>query len=107
MTWRATVLTIFPEIFPGPLAVSLAGKALAGTIWSLETIDIRGHASDRHRTVDDTPAGGGPGLVMKADVVARGGHTKTAAGRRAEAEALTKERRPDLWAAYRRRREGR
>jgi tRNA (guanine37-N1)-methyltransferase len=71
MTWRATVLTIFPEIFPGPLGVSLSGKALATGIWSLETIDIRAHASDRHRTVDDTPAGGGPGMVMKADVLAR------------------------------------
>ena len=71
MTWRATVLTIFPEIFPGPLGVSLSGKALATGIWSLETIDIRAHASDRHRTVDDTPAGGGPGMVMKPDVIAR------------------------------------
>ncbi len=69
--WHATVLTIFPEMFPGPLALSLAGKALASGIWSLETQDIRQHASDRHRSVDDTPAGGGPGMVMRADVVAR------------------------------------
>src|SRR5437660_9159685 len=69
--WRATVLTIFPEMFPGPLGVSLAGKALAGGVWSLEAIDIRVHATDRHRSVDDTPAGGGPGMVMKADVLAR------------------------------------
>jgi len=69
--WHASVLTIFPEMFPGPLAVSLAGKALASGIWSLDTIDIRDHASDKHRTVDDTPAGGGPGMVMKADVLAR------------------------------------
>jgi tRNA (guanine37-N1)-methyltransferase len=69
--WRASVLTIFPEMFPGPLAQSLAGKALASGIWSLETIDIRAHAPDKHRTVDDTPAGGGPGMVMKADVLAR------------------------------------
>ncbi|HVV63461.1 MAG TPA: tRNA (guanosine(37)-N1)-methyltransferase TrmD [Pseudolabrys sp.] len=69
--WRASVLTIFPEMFPGPLAVSLAGKALAGGIWSLDTIDIREHATDKHRTVDDTPAGGGPGMVMRADVLAR------------------------------------
>ena len=69
--WRATVLTIFPEMFPGPLALSLAGKALSAGIWSLDAHDIRVHASDRHSTVDDTPAGGGPGLVMKADVLAR------------------------------------
>jgi tRNA (guanine37-N1)-methyltransferase len=68
--WRATVLTIFPEMFPGPLGVSLAGKALAAKLWSLDTVDIRAHATDRHRTVDDTPAGGGPGMVMKADVLA-------------------------------------
>ena len=69
--WRATVLTIFPDMFPGPLGLSLAGKALASGIWSLEAHDIRAHASDRHRSVDDTPAGGGPGMVMKADVLAR------------------------------------
>ena len=69
--WHASVLTIFPEMFPGPLGVSLAGKALASKIWSLDTIDIRAHATDKHRTVDDTPAGGGAGMVMKADVLAR------------------------------------
>jgi tRNA (guanine37-N1)-methyltransferase len=69
--WRATVLTLFPEMFPGPLALSLAGKALAAGLWSCETIDIREHAQDKHRGVDDTPAGGGPGMVMKADVLAR------------------------------------
>jgi tRNA (guanine37-N1)-methyltransferase len=69
--WRATVLTIFPDMFPGPLGLSLAGKALASGIWSLEAHDIRAHATDRHRSVDDTPAGGGPGMVMKADVLAR------------------------------------
>jgi len=69
--WRASVLTIFPEMFPGPLAQSLAGKALASGVWSLEAVDIRAHATDKHRTVDDTPAGGGPGMVMKADVLAR------------------------------------
>jgi tRNA (guanine37-N1)-methyltransferase len=69
--WRATVLTIFPDMFPGPLGQSLAGKALANGIWSLEAHDIRAHATDRHRSVDDTPAGGGPGMVMKADVLAR------------------------------------
>ena len=65
------MLTIFPEMFPGPLAQSLAGKALASGIWSLDTHDIRNAATDKHRTVDDTPAGGGPGMVMKADVLAR------------------------------------
>ena len=69
--WRASILTIFPEMFPGPLGVSLAGKALGSGIWSLDTHDIRNAASDRHRTVDDTTAGGGPGMVMKADVLAR------------------------------------
>ncbi len=69
--WRASVLTIFPEMFPGPLGVSLAGKALSTGIWSLDTHDIRNAATDKHRTVDDTPAGGGPGMVMKADVLAR------------------------------------
>jgi tRNA (guanine37-N1)-methyltransferase len=69
--WRASVLTIFPEMFPGPLCASLAGKAMAAGAWSLEAIDIRTFAPDKHRTVDDTPAGGGPGMVMKADVLAR------------------------------------
>src|SRR5579862_8843718 len=69
--WRASVLTIFPEMFPGPLGLSLAGKALASGAWSLDVVDIRGFATDKHRTVDDTPAGGGPGMVMKADVLAR------------------------------------
>ncbi len=69
--WRASVLTIFPEMFPGPLGTSLAGKALQSAIWSLDTHDIRDAATDRHRTVDDTPAGGGPGMVMKADVLAK------------------------------------
>ena len=68
--WRASVLTIFPEMFPGPLGVSLAGKALGAGLWSLEAVDIRDAATDKHRTVDDTPAGGGPGMVMKADVLA-------------------------------------
>ena len=69
--WRATVLTIFPEMFPGPLAFSLAGRALQAGLWSLEPVDIREFATDRHRSVDDTPAGGGPGMVMKPDVLAR------------------------------------
>ena len=69
--WRATILTIFPEMFPGPLGLSLAGKALAAGVWTLEAVDIRTHATDRHRSVDDTPAGGGPGMVMRPDVLAR------------------------------------
>jgi tRNA (guanine37-N1)-methyltransferase len=69
--WRASVLTIFPEMFPGPLGSSLAGKALASGAWSLDVVDIRSFATDKHRTVDDTPAGGGPGMVMKADVLGR------------------------------------
>ena len=68
--WRATVLTLFPEMFPGPLGVSLAGKALASSLWALEARDIRDQATDRHRSVDDTPAGGGPGMVLRADVLA-------------------------------------
>jgi tRNA (guanine37-N1)-methyltransferase len=71
MTWRATILTLFPEMFPGPLGHSLAGKALASAIWSLDVRDIRASTTDKHRTVDDTPAGGGPGMVMRADVLAR------------------------------------
>ena len=70
MTFRATVLTLFPEMFPGPLGISLAGKALAEGIWSLDVHDIRASATSRHRNVDDTPAGGGPGMVMRADVLA-------------------------------------
>jgi tRNA (guanine37-N1)-methyltransferase len=68
--WRATVLTLFPEMFPGPLGISLAGKALAAGLWALEARDIRDSATDRHRSVDDTPAGGGPGMVLRADVLA-------------------------------------
>ncbi len=69
MGWQATVLTILPEMFPGPLGQSLSGRALQAGIWSLETVDIRGFARDKHRSVDDTPAGGGPGMVMRADIL--------------------------------------
>jgi tRNA (guanine37-N1)-methyltransferase len=69
--FRASILTLYPEMFPGPLGVSLAGRALAAGTWSLETVQIRDFATDRHRSVDDTPAGGGAGMVMRADVVAR------------------------------------
>ncbi|MBV9262654.1 MAG: tRNA (guanosine(37)-N1)-methyltransferase TrmD [Pseudolabrys sp.] len=79
--WRASVLTIFPEMFPGPLGASLAGKALASKLWSLDAIDIRDFATDKHRTVDDTPAGGGPGMVMKPDVLARALDSVPADGR--------------------------
>ncbi|MGZ5989287.1 MAG: tRNA (guanosine(37)-N1)-methyltransferase TrmD [Rhizomicrobium sp.] len=68
MTWPATVLTLFPEMFPGPLGVSLLGKGLQKALWSLDVRDIREHGIGRHRTVDGTPAGGGPGMVMRADV---------------------------------------
>ena len=69
MTWRATVLTLFPEMLPGPLAHSLAGRALDRGAWSLDVRDIRAAATDRHRTVDDTPFGGGAGMVMRPDVL--------------------------------------
>jgi tRNA (guanine37-N1)-methyltransferase len=68
--WRATVFTLFPEMFPGPLGISLAGEGLAREHWSLEIRDIRAHGKGRHRAVDDTPSGGGPGMVIRADVLA-------------------------------------
>ena len=68
--WQATVLTLFPEMFPGPLDHSLAGKSLNDRIWTLKTLDIREFARDKHRTVDDAPLGGGVGMVLKPDVVA-------------------------------------
>jgi len=71
MSFSATVLTLHPEMFPGALGHSLAGRALQAGTWSLETVQIRDFATDRHRTVDDTPAGGGAGMVMRADVLAR------------------------------------
>ena len=70
MTFAASILTLYPEMFPGPLGVSLAGKALERGDWSCESVQIRDFATDRHRTVDDTPAGGGAGMVLKADVLA-------------------------------------
>ena len=70
MTWRAAVLTIMPDMFPGLLGLSFAGKSLIDEKWSLATIDIRDFASDRHRSVDDPPAGGGAGMVMRADIAA-------------------------------------
>jgi tRNA (guanine37-N1)-methyltransferase len=71
VSFRATVLTLYPEMFPGALGLSLAGKALAEGTWSLEAFQIRDFATDRHRTVDDTPAGGGAGMVMRADILAK------------------------------------
>jgi len=68
--WHATVLTLFPEMFPGPLGISLLGKARDKNLWRLEVRDIREHGLGKHRTVDDSPAGGGPGMVMRADVAA-------------------------------------
>src|SRR6185437_16125243 len=69
MSWRATVLTLFPGMFPGPLGASLAGRALAAGSWSLAAADIRDFATDAHRSVDDTPFGGGAGMVLRPDVV--------------------------------------
>ena len=71
MSFHATVLTLYPAMFPGPLGLALAGRALREGAWQLAAVDIRDHAHDRHRSVDDTPAGGGPGMVMRADVLAR------------------------------------
>jgi tRNA (guanine37-N1)-methyltransferase len=67
--WRATVLTVFPEMFPGPLGLSLAGRGLTRGLWAMDVLDIREFARDKHRSVDDEPFGGGPGMVMRADVV--------------------------------------
>lgn len=78
--WRATVLTLFPEMFPGPLGLSLAGDGLARGLWALEARNIREHGLGRHRAVDDTPAGGGPGMVMRADVLAAAIDAATSAG---------------------------
>ena len=74
MSWSATVLTLFPEMFPGPLGHSLAGRALQTDIWRLEAVDIRAFARDKHATVDDMPFGGGAGMVMRADVVSEAIH---------------------------------
>ena len=70
MAFVATVLTLYPEMFPGPLGISLAGRALRDGLWSMDAVQIRDFATDRHRSVDDTPAGGGAGMVMRADVLA-------------------------------------
>jgi len=70
VSWRATVLTLFPEMFPGPLGLSLSGRALRDGVWHLSAVNIRDFAPDKHRSVDDTPAGGGAGMIMRADVAA-------------------------------------
>ncbi len=80
MNFRATVLTLYPEMFPGPLGASLSGKALAAGTWSLEVKNIRDHGIGAHRTVDDTPAGGGAGMVLRADVLANAIDAATAPG---------------------------
>ena len=69
-SWAATVLTLYPDMFPGPLGQSLAGRALEEEIWTLNAVNIRDFATDRHSSVDDTPAGGGAGMVLKPDVLA-------------------------------------
>jgi len=71
MSFRATILTLYPDMFPGPLSQSLAGRAMSEGTWALETVQIRDFATDKHRSVDDTPAGGGAGMVMRPDVLAR------------------------------------
>ena len=81
MTFQAQVLTLFPEMFPGPLGASLAGKALEKGIWRLKATDIRDFAEDKHNTVDDSPAGGGPGMIMKPDVLARAVDSVTKKGK--------------------------
>ena len=85
--WRATVFTLFPAMFPGPLGLSLAGEALARGLWACEAVDIRPFGRGRHRAVDDTPAGGGPGMVMRADVLAAALDASSAAGRSPAAPA--------------------
>ncbi len=94
MTWHASVLTLFPEMFPGPLGLSLAGRALREAAWRLDAIDIRGFATDRHRTVDDTPCGGGAGMVMRPDVVDAAIAAALESGPGRSAVALTPRGRP-------------
>jgi tRNA (guanine37-N1)-methyltransferase len=71
MTWRADVITLFPELFPGPLGASVIGRGMAEGAWSLRAVQLRDFATDRHRTVDDTPSGGGAGMVLRADILAQ------------------------------------
>lgn len=89
MTWRAQVVTLYPDMFPGPLGLSLAGRALSEGVWSLQALQLRDFATDRHRSVDDTPAGGGPGMVLRVDVLARAVDAARAASPDAPVLALT------------------
>lgn len=89
MSWLAQAVTLYPEMFPGPLGVSLAGRALAEGLWRLEAVQLRDFATDRHRSVDDTPAGGGPGMVLKVDVLARAVDAARAVAPAAPVLALT------------------
>jgi tRNA (guanine37-N1)-methyltransferase len=106
MSWHASVLTLFPEMFPGPLGHSLAGKALRETRWALDAIDIRSFATDRHRSVDDTPCGGGAGMVLRPDVVDAAVGAALAAGPGRPAVVLTPRGRPLDQSAVRRLAEG-
>jgi tRNA (guanine37-N1)-methyltransferase len=99
--FRATVLTLYPEMFPGPLGTALSGRALERGTWSLETVDIRDHAFDRHRSVDDTPSGGGPGMVLRADVLARAIDAATTADDRRPRLLLSPRGRPLTQASVR------
>jgi tRNA (guanine37-N1)-methyltransferase len=94
MTFATQIITLYPEMFPGPLGVSLAGRALAEGKWSCSPIQLRDFATDKHRTVDDTPAGGGAGMVLKADVLARAVEFSVSKGERAPILALTPRGRP-------------
>ena len=94
MSFRATVLTLYPDMFPGPLGVSLAGKALGAGAWALQTVQIRDFATDRHHTVDDTPAGGGAGMVLKVDVLAAAVDHALAAQPRCPVLAMTPRGKP-------------
>ena len=89
MSWRAQVVTLYPEMFPGPLGHSLAGRALEDGRWALETLQLRDFAEGRHRNVDDTPSGGGPGMVLRVDVLAKAVDAARAASPDAPVLALT------------------
>ncbi|WP_199554326.1 tRNA (guanosine(37)-N1)-methyltransferase TrmD [Sandaracinobacteroides hominis] len=89
MSWRAQVVTLYPEMFPGPLGVSLAGRAMAEGAWRLDALQLRDFAEGRHRNVDDTPSGGGPGMVLRVDVLARAVDAARAASPEAPVLALT------------------
>lgn len=89
MSWRAQVVTLYPEMFPGPLGHSLAGRALDDGRWALETLQLRDFAEGRHRNVDDTPSGGGPGMVLRVDVLAKAVDAARAASPQAPVLALT------------------